>query len=123
MTSEQPPFYPFPDDEILWHKKQDGFDPNSDSYFALGRLPQPDERVFNGHKHFNPYRLVIRTPVRGSTAMYVNNGDLTNLVALGLKGLAIDDTGMYGPKEIEAVELYRPFWESMAETPITFKDD
>ena len=111
---DSPPLYPFPDDEILWDRVPADFDPNSDSYFALAKLPADDTRVFNGVEHVNPYRLVIRTPLRGSFAMFVNQGDLASLLAIALAGLADDDSGMYGPKDKTAFEFFAGYWETMS---------
>jgi len=109
-----PPLYPFPDDELLWWRDIDGFDPKSDSYFALAKLPEDDTRVFNGVEHTNPYRLVIRTPLRGSFAMFVNQGDLASLLAIALAGLADDESGMYGPKDEAAFSFFASYWERMS---------
>lgn len=83
-----PPGYPFPDDEILYPRQSDwsGFDLNTDSYFALGRLPEDHTHVFNDREHHNYLRFVIRTPEKGSAAMLCNHGDMQHLLALALRG-------------------------------------
>lgn len=122
-TDEQPPFYPFPNDEVLWWRNIDGFDPSSDSYFALGELPESDVRTFNGEKHTNPYRLVVRTPVRGSQAIYTNIGDMVSLFALALTAMAHDDSGAYGPKDENKVVMSERYWSHLLDVDIEVKSD
>ncbi|WP_254535258.1 hypothetical protein [Halomarina litorea] len=112
--NEQPPLYPFPSDEVLWPNGRPDFDPAADSYLAQGRLSEDDVRVFNGREHVNPYRLAIRTPVRGSSAMFVNTGDLSHLLAIAIVGLANDDSGMYGPKGETKFVFSESYWENFS---------
>lgn len=108
------PLYPFPGDEILHPAGlPDDFNPRADSYFALGELPEPDRRTFDGHEHVNPWRLVLRTPLRGSQALLVNDGDMTAFMAIALTALARDDSGMYGPKDEGTVVINPDYWEHM----------
>lgn len=112
--SDHPPLYPFPSDDILWALDDPSFDLSADSWFALGELPDDDVRIFNGREHVNPYRLAIRTPVRGSWAMYVNTADLAHLFALAMVGMATDDSGMYSPTDEETFVFSPSYWESFA---------
>jgi hypothetical protein len=88
-SNKMPPLYPFPDDEILYPRRSswDDFDPETDSYFALGRIPEDKTHIFDGEEHENYLRLVIRTPEKGSMAMLANHGDMQALAAIGLRGM------------------------------------
>lgn len=121
--TDHPPHYPFPDDDILWSIQNDSFDASADSWFALGELPESDVRVFNGREHDNPYRLAIRTPVRGSWAMYVNAADLSHLFALAMRGLAHDDSGMYSPQDEESFVFHPDYWEHFADVDVAVTTD
>lgn len=83
-----PPLYPFPGDEIIYPKRSDwsSFDTETDSYFALGKLPEEKNHVFNGESHSNSLRFVVRSPEKGSLAMLMNHGDMQHVLALALKG-------------------------------------
>lgn len=118
------PHYPFPDDTILYplHPPRN-FDPTSDSYFALGELDEPDVRTFGDHEHVNPWRLVIRSPLRGSTGYLVNDGDMTRLLAIAIRALARDDSGMFGPKEDETFVFNPDYWERLTGVDIEVVDD
>lgn len=122
-ADDMPPLYPFPDDEILWGQARPDFDLTADSWFALGRLPESDTRVFNGHEHENPYRFAIRTPVRGSWAMYANAADCASLLALAIVGLAHDDSGMYSPQDEVSFTFSANYWEHMTGIDIERVED
>jgi hypothetical protein len=125
MTQTSPPLYPFPSDEILWASvNPDDFNLDTDSYFALGELPETDVREFNGNVHENPYRLVIRTPVRGSSAMYANAADCSSLFALAMMGMARDESGMYSPQDDDSTFVFNPtYWEHMTGLSIELATD
>ena len=118
MGNEHPPLYPFPDDEVLWWRNRNEFDPESDSYFALGKPPEADVRKVGGKEHTNPYRLVVRSPVTGSQSFLVNMGDMVSLIAIGLTAMADDDSGMYGPKDEERVVMNESYWELLTDLSI-----
>lgn len=65
--------YPFPDDEIVWTSAHESFDPDRDSYVAVGRMGAPKTTVTAGGKeHTNTHRLVVYSPTRGPVAFQVN---------------------------------------------------
>lgn len=84
----EPPAYPFPNDEILYPRRKSwgDFDLETDSYFALGRIPEDQSHVFNDREHRNYLRFVIRTPEKGSMAVLANHGDMQHLAVLSLLG-------------------------------------
>lgn len=90
MTTEMPPSYPFPDDELIYcdpHAigEDSEFTLDGDSYMALARMPEPKTYVEkNDITHHNPYRLCIHTPSKGSLCFLVQGADGLGMIGAGM---------------------------------------
>lgn len=114
--TEQPPGYPFPEDEIIYctTRDYDDFDSGEDSYFALARLPQPSEHIFDGTEHFNTHRLTMHTPEKGSVSFLMNHYDFENLIPMLVRGF-LDSQEEVMAEEFEEPMMSLTWLEDMAD--------
>lgn len=82
--SRKPENYPFPDDDLVWCSARSDFDPRSDSYVAVAKLPDTHTVTVNGREHTNTHRLVIYSPVRGPVSIMTQETDAFSLISAGL---------------------------------------
>jgi hypothetical protein len=110
-VKQEPPGYPYPGEEIIYSSVRNApnLDIGEDSWFAVSKMSEAQEHIFNGREHRNPYRFTIHSPVRGSTSMFIKRADASIIIQAMLSVMA--DHGKDGVND--EAKLFEDYYDDL----------